>query len=50
MSVIFSAPPTMTTSCIPEATAMTACLKATAPLAPPASVLTAGTFLVAIPV
>ena len=49
-SVIFSAPPTMTTSCIPDATAMTPCLKATPPEAPPASVLMAGTLRVAIPV
>ena len=49
MSVIFSAPPTRTTSCIPDATAMTACLKATPPDAPPASTLVAGMLLVAIP-
>ena len=48
-SVIFSAPPTKTASCIPDATAMTPCLNATPPEAPPDSVLTAGMFLVANP-
>ena len=48
-SVIFSAPPTRTVSCMPDATAMTACLNATPPDASPASTLTAGTWLDAIP-